>query len=140
MASEASDSTQVPRLIVSGDRIIPKGLRTPEVVRGVSFVVHLADGTDVVYEDDEDVRMAPADAITPSMKDVEEAHKRELELADQAIENAKQRLSEIDERRAHAEDLIARVEAREREIAELNAEVIERDRAISESVSTPAGQ
>lgn len=70
-----------PRLVVAGDRIIPKGLRSPEVVRSVAVIVRMASGMDYVYESDEEVRIAPDDVPVPSEQEVLDALAREAKQA-----------------------------------------------------------
>jgi hypothetical protein len=132
MASE-SEAIQLPRLIVPGDKIIPKGRRTPEVVRSVSIVIHAADGMDYVYADDDEVRMAPADVVTPSMEDIKAAHEREIEMADKAIDEARTRLEELTVRERELEDLRAQLIERE-------SRINEEERAISEQHASVKGE
>lgn len=142
MASEASNPVQLPRLVVPGDIIIPKGRQKGEVVRSVSVVLHMADGTDVVYEDDDEVRVAPTDHEPVSLADLKEAHQREIEHADRAIEEAQKRLEEIEQKQRAIEDMEAQVQEREKLIAERAAEAERRlaDATISEDALTLKGQ
>lgn len=46
-----------PQTVLQGQTIRSKETKTDEVVRSVSVVVHLANGTDEVYNDDETVKL-----------------------------------------------------------------------------------
>lgn len=117
MAS-ASEAVQTPRLIVAGDAIIPKGRQKPELVRGVTFILHMADGTDATYEDDDEVRLAPRGSETVTMQAVKEAKERELAAADEAIEREQEHLAELEERMRRLEDMRARRDEMLERIAE----------------------
>lgn len=134
MASAASEMVQTPRLIVPGDAVIPKGRQKPEIVRGVTFILHMADGTDATYSDEDEVRMAPQGSETLTTQAVKEAKQRELEHADQAIEREQQHLASLEERLSRLEDLRAQREEAERKIAELQKQ------GISESEPTAEGE
>lgn len=71
--------TKNPRLVAAGDKIFPKGRKTAEAVRSVAVIVRLADGTDHVYETDEEVRVAPLEELVPSEIELQEAIQREAE-------------------------------------------------------------
>lgn len=111
-----------PRLVVPGDKIIPKGLRTPEVVRSVAVIVRMANGTDVVYEDGEEVKRASEEVLTPSEEELLEAHTREVERAKERAEEAERRADEL-------ADLKRREE-----------EALERQRQISEESTSGGGE
>lgn len=71
--------TKNPRLVVSGDKIVPKGRQRAEVVRSVAVIVRMADGTDHVYESDEEVRTAPDTELVPSEIELQESVQREAD-------------------------------------------------------------
>lgn len=107
--------TRNPRLVVKGDRFIPKGLKHTEVVRSISVVVHASNGVDYVYDDGEEIRIAPDEELAPSEIELQEALQRESEnrareeawldhqreLAEAEAERTKQR--ELEALRAAAE-------------------------------------
>lgn len=94
-----------PRLVAAGDKIVPKGYRTPEVVRSVSVILHMANGVDVVYEDGEEVRKSSEKDLTPTEEQVLETHKRAVEATEAAAKAEEKRaeeLAKLEERRQEA--------------------------------------
>lgn len=91
----ADENVRNPRLVVPGDKIIPKGHRIPDVVRSVAVIVRMASGMDYVYEDEDEVRIAPEGAVAPSEEEVLEAHRRAVEQIEAETAAVRARTAEI---------------------------------------------
>jgi hypothetical protein len=98
----------------------------------VTFIVHMADGTDIAYEDDDQVRYAPDGSETVTMEAIKEAKQRELDQADALIEREQEHLAMLDERMQRLEDMRAQREERQRRISEREAEEISEAEALVE--------